>query len=219
MQKHKAMSISRNSISGIIFILICAGITIFTSIPEEGSRRLSRRERRIIAKSDTVMRVLEVGNPADSAILREKSLNFTDSDLRSKDFIKLSRRMVRTVQDPRYDGVGIAAPQVGVNHRLVVVCRIDREGEPFEVYPNIRIDSLYGEIRTGPEGCLSVPGRRGEVPRYSEIDITYTDMASMTEKSEHVSGYAAVIFQHECDHLEGILYTDRAADTVSFPGR
>ena len=136
------MAINRNLISGVAFLAMAVAVTIFISLPENGARRLSFRERRVIARSDTVMRVLDIGIREDSLILRQPSWDFVDSDLKSGDFAKLAIRMVRTVQDPRYDGVGLAAPQVGVNHRLVVVCRVDKEGEPFEFYPNIHID--YG---------------------------------------------------------------------------
>ena len=66
----------------------------------------------------------------------------------------------------------------------------------------------------GPEGCLSVPGRRGDVSRYREIDIAYSlpvsraHAAAVRDTVETISGFTAVIFQHECDHLDGILYTD-----------
>ena len=72
------------------------------------------------------------------------------------------------------------------------------------------MDSLAGEIVTGPEGCLSVPGLRGLVKRHSKIGISYTDLASKERVAEEVEGFTAVIFQHECDHLDGILYIDKA---------
>ena len=110
--------------------------------------------------------------------------------------------------DSEADGVGIAGPQVGISRRVVAVQRFDKEGEPFEVYPNIRITARRGEPEPGPEGCLSVPGRRGTVSRYREIDISYTAMPEGRDTVETITGFTAVIFQHECDHLDGILYTD-----------
>ena len=86
--------------------------------------------------------------------------------------------------------------------------RFDKEGEPFEVYPNIRVSDKRGPDELGGEGCLSVPGRRGEVLRSRDIDITYTSLYSYKDTTERVQGFTAVIFQHECDHLDGILYTD-----------
>ena len=72
------------------------------------------------------------------------------------------------------------------------------------------MDSLAGEIVSGPEGCLSVPGLRGLVKRHSKIGISYTDISTLERVDEEVEGFTAVIFQHECDHLDGILYIDRA---------
>ena len=120
--------------------------------------------------------------------------------------------MYRTLIDPSQDGVGIAAPQVGINRRIVLVMRYDKADKPIEPYLNIHIDSLWGQKTPGPEGCLSVPPYRGVVQRYPNVQISYLrpDGTPVTEK---VGGYSAIIFQHECDHLDGILYTDRA-DTV-----
>ncbi len=88
--------------------------------------------------------------------------------------------------------------------------RYDLPGEPFGVYPNARLDSLWGERLSGPEGCLSIPGWAGSVPRYQNIIVSYTDPETLQTVKERVEGYTAVIFQHEIDHLDGILYTDRA---------
>ncbi|MBR4740500.1 MAG: peptide deformylase, partial [Bacteroidales bacterium] len=83
---------------------------------------------------------------------------------------------------------------------------------PIEPYLNIQIDSLLGAPVPGPEGCLSVPPYRGVVKRAPKVQISYLQ-ADGTPVTEQVEGYSAIIFQHECDHLDGILYTDRA-DTV-----
>ncbi|HCQ72338.1 MAG TPA: peptide deformylase, partial [Rikenellaceae bacterium] len=96
----------------------------------------------------------------------------------------------------------------GISRRVVAVQRFDKDGEPFEVYPNIRITDRRGEKELGPEGCLSIPGKRGEVSRYRDIDITYTSVRTLRDTTETIKGFTAVIFQHECDHLDGILYTD-----------
>ena len=150
--------------------------------------------------------------PADSAILRAQSNDISESMLHSPELEALLSKLRKTVTDPSQDGVGIAAPQVGINRRIVCVQRFDKEGEPFECYVNIHIDSLLGETVRGREGCLSIPGKRGIVPRSSRICIRYADLesASPAEVTESVEGFTAVIFQHECDHLDGILYTDRA---------
>lgn len=166
------------------------------------------REREIIRGSDSLMYVTTI--QADSAILRTPSVDLGPKELDSPELQTLLAKMLHTVTDPSQDGVGIAAPQVGINRRIILVQRFDKPGEPFEGYVNIRVDSLAGEIVTGREGCLSVPGLRGLVKRHSKIGISYTDISSHERVAEEVEGFTAVIFQHECDHLDGTLYVDRA---------
>ena len=178
------------------------------------------------------MRVLTIEDPMDLAVLRSKSVDLSASSLLSDEYSALCSLMVATVTHPSQDGVGIAGPQVGLNRRVVAVQRFDKEGEPFEVYPNISIVWASDSLTSGGEGCLSVPDRRGEVLRSTEIVIEYDvirscgegcegclegDCADGSRESgrtvetirETVSGFTAVIFQHEVDHLDGILYIDR----------
>ena len=173
---------------------------------------LTRAEKALISGSDSLMRVLTVADSSDLAVLRAESVDFSAADLASPEFEALVAKMKYTVQDPSQDGVGIAAPQVGLNRRLIVVCRLDLPGEPFEAYSNVQIDSLWGDDIVGREGCLSIPGLRGNVCRKEFASISYADIAADTVRREVVSGYVARIFQHEVDHLSGILYTDRTAD-------
>lgn len=156
------------------------------------------------------MRVLTIADPADNEVLRTPSSNLSKKALQSKDYVSLCSLMVATVTHPSQDGVGIAGPQVGLNRRVVAVQRFDKEGEPFEVYPNIRITWASDSLAAGPEGCLSVPDRREDVMRSTEIEIEYADPAKGYEiVREKVSDFTAVIFQHEIDHLDGVLYIDR----------
>ena len=178
-------------------------------------------ELTLIHEADSIMRVLTIDNEEDSAVLRAKSSDLSAEALGSDDYRRLAELMLATVTHPSQDGVGIAAPQVGLNRRVVAVQRFDKEeilpdgseGCPFEVYPNIRIVSMSETLEPGPEGCLSVPDRSGEVIRSSEIVIEYADVNRLDEKDhmvrETVYGFTAVIFQHEIDHLEGVLYIDR----------
>ncbi len=165
-------------------------------------------ERNVIQKSDSLMYVAVM--PQDSAILRTPSIDFSERELDSPLLGTLLEKMLFTVQHPSQGGVGIAAPQVGINRRAICVQRLDKEGEPFECYLNIRVDSFSGEIVRGPEGCLSVPPYRGIVPRSSTAHISYLSPGSKERKRESIEGFTAIIFQHECDHLDGILYIDRA---------
>ncbi len=168
-------------------------------------------ERQVIGAGQDPMYVTVL--PLDSAILRTPSSEVSAAQLKSGELKELAHQMLRTVTHPSQDGVGIAAPQVGINRRVVWVQRFDKPGEPFECYVNVGLDSLFGEITHGPEGCLSVPPMRGYVPRYSGVVVHYTDLETGAVCRERVEGYTAIIFQHECDHLDGILYIDRA-DTV-----
>ena len=164
-------------------------------------------EKSLIRESPDVMPVCMM--PKDSAVLRAQSIDLGRRELRSPELQTLIRKMLHTVTDPSQDGVGIAAPQVGLNRRIVCVMRYDKPGEPFEAFVNIRIDSLIGPTKPGPEGCLSLPELRGIVPRHQKVQISYLTPEGKPV-TEQVEGYTAVIFQHECDHLDGILYTDRA---------
>lgn len=157
------------------------------------------------------MRVLTIGDSLDNAVLRATSTDLSQKALLSDDYKMLERLMVATVTHPSQDGVGIAGPQVGLNRRVVAVQRFDKPGEPFEVYPNIRIIWASDSLEYGLEGCLSVPNRREQVLRSREIVIEYADSASRYASTvrDTVQGFTAVIFQHETDHLDGILYTDR----------
>ena len=173
---------------------------------------LTRAEKALINGSDSLMRVLTIRDTADMAVLRAESVDFTAADMASSEFEALVAKMKYTVQDPSQDGVGIAASQVGLNRRLIIVCRLDLPGEPFEAYANVQIDSLWGDDIVGREGCLSIPGLRGNVARKEFAAISYADPSDFTVRSEVVSGYVARIFQHEVDHLAGILYTDRTGE-------
>ncbi len=182
---------------------------LFIFVTSCQSERWTTAEKELVCGSPHVMRVLSVDNPEDYAVLNSISRDIPLSALRGEVYKTLTDKMVATVTDPSQDGVGIAGPQVGISRRIVAVQRFDKPGEPFEVYPNIKIIAMRGEKEPGPEGCLSVPGRRGTVLRSRDIDIRYTSVTSLRDTVETVKGFTAVIFQHECDHLDGIIYTDR----------
>lgn len=197
-------------IKGLSIILIAA--MALTSCNRR-SGGVTAAELDLIHGADSIMRVLTIDNPLDSAVLRAQSSDLPVEFLKSEDYQRLAELMIATVTHPSQDGVGIAAPQVGLNRRVVAVQRFDKEGEPFEVYPNIRIISASEEKEAGAEGCLSVPDRRGEVLRSKKIIIEYVDILNLNGDSlvvrETIQGFTAVIFQHEIDHLEGVLYIDR----------
>lgn len=202
------------------FALTLAVLAAIAGCTQTEDKGFSHRELELIrGHQDSIMRVLTVEDSLDNTILRSVSNDMPASALLSEEYETLCKRMIATVTHPSQDGVGIAGPQVGLNRRIVAVQRFDKTGFPFEVYPNIRIVWASDSLSYGSEGCLSVPGRRGEVLRARKIVIEYADMEALTERIEDketipvkrdtVSGFTAVIFQHETDHLDGILYIDR----------
>lgn len=209
-------------VAGFLIYMLCAERSSYACCgPAKG---FTRSELAILNDADSIMRVLTIEDPCDLAVLRATSCDFSSKALLSEEFRRLSELMIATVTHPSQDGVGIAGPQVGLNRRVVAVQRFDKEGEPFEVYPNIRIVWQSDSLEFGPEGCLSVPDRREDVARSTEIVIEYTGfdpdyMSSSQDNSpsapklipvrDTISGFTAVIFQHEVDHLDGILYIDR----------
>lgn len=173
------------------------------------SQGFSAAERETIRSGgEGIMRVLTVDDRSDSLTLRRKSAPMVEGIERADDYETLRRRMLATVQDSENTGVGIAAPQVGILRRMIAVQRFDKPGEPFEIYLNPKIVEYSAETAPGREGCLSIPDRSGEVKRAQRITLRYRD-EQFAERLERISGFTAVIFQHEIDHLDGILYTDR----------
>lgn len=105
-------------------------------------------------------------------------------------------------------GVGIAAPQVGINRKVIWVERFDKEGNPLEYFINPVIVWRSELQNLGPEGDLSIPEFRDQFYRSKVIQLEYVDLKGQ-KYSEIVEGFTAVIFQHEIDHLFGILISDK----------
>lgn len=104
-------------------------------------------------------------------------------------------------------GVGLAAPQLGVSER-VIIYKLPEDKEPLRVIVNPKIVSMKGE-QIGPEGCLSIPFLHGDVKRAHEVIVKGMDMLGRPFKRRATELEARVI-QHELDHLDGILFVDRA---------
>jgi peptide deformylase len=119
------------------------------------------------------------------------------------------------------DGVGLAAPQIGVNLRLVIFGfehserYPDASAVPYTVLINPVLTPLSDEQEEGWEGCLSVPGLRGVVPRWTRLRYTGFDPKGQKIERE-VEGFHARVVQHECDHLDGVLYPMRVKDFTRF---
>lgn len=159
-----------------------------------------------------ILKIAKMGHPV---LLRPADLV---ADPQHPEIQRLIRDMVETMHDA--EGAGLAAPQVHVPLQMVVYhapdARAEEEDEPLETAPltvliNPEIEPLGDEVSHGWEGCLSVPGLRGEVERSHHIAYR-----ALNEKGEAVEGEAkgfhARVIQHECDHLEGVLYPQRMTD-------
>lgn len=173
--------------------------------------KFTNEEKSLIeSNSAEMMRVYNLVNANDSIVLNSTSKSIDPKDKFTK---LLADRMLLSVNDPNHKGVGIAAPQVGVNRRMVLVQRFDKENKPFELFINPEI--IWGSdlMQKGPEGDLSFEDR-GEVMRHYIVQVKYFNLKgeSITELLE---GFTSVIFQHERDHLDGILLIDRIEEQKS----
>jgi peptide deformylase len=136
-----------------------------------------------------------------------------------------TRRLVDDLLDTinSVDGNGLAAPQIGVNLRVVVyrvpAHRIPtgarQQPVPWTTLVNPVLEPQGDEKRLIWERCQSLPNLYGRVPRYNKIKLTYTGLDGTTH-TQHAQGYHAMLLQHECDHLDGILYPMRMTDMRDF---
>lgn len=133
------------------------------------------------------------------------------------------KELVNDMQDTMKEkgGIGIAAPQIGCNLRVIMFGfekseRYPNEkAVPFTILINPIIEVLSDEMVDGWEGCLSVPGLRGLVPRYKKIQYSgYDDEGNSI--SQVAEGFHARVVQHECDHIDGILFPQRIKDMKFF---
>ncbi len=187
----------------MIRILLLSLVLLGTAV--EAQKKIGKEDVVLIksGKSTEPMRVLQITNPKDLKILKDVS---RPVDVKDPNLKLLAERMLATVKDEQ--GVGIAAPQVGLNIKAIWVQRFDKEGKPFEFFVNPEIKWMSSALRLGAEGCLSIPNERGEVYRSLVIDLAYETLDG-EKKRELVEGFTAVIFQHEYDHLMGRLFTER----------
>ncbi len=157
--------------------------------------------------------VMRMGHP----VLREKAKPVEGFD--TPELHALIGDMKETMA--ALNGAGLAAPQIGVSQRVVIFGveqnprYPDAEEVPFTVLVNPKLTMLTREVEEGWEGCLSVPGMRGVVPRYLKLRYTGSD-----EKGNPIDrvaeGFHARVVQHEVDHLDGILYPMRMTDMSRF---
>jgi peptide deformylase len=161
----------------------------------------------------SVRAVLRMGNP----VLLERSEEI--HDFNTRELNELIQDMKDTMT--HLNGAGLAAPQIGELKRVVIFGFDSNErypeasAVPFTVLINPTIHSLDETMEEGIEGCLSVPGLSGSVPRYNNIRYQGFDPFG-TVIDRVVTGFHARVVQHECDHLNGILYPSRIKDFTTF---
>ncbi len=155
----------------------------------------------------TLLNITRMGNP----VLRTVALPVEDPT--DPEVARLAADMIETMLDA--PGVGLAAPQIDVSRRIIVFrVPADRSGGetlPPTVLINPVVEPLDGETESGVEGCLSIPGLRGLVPRYTRIRYRGVGLDGAPIERE-ARGFHARVVQHEVDHLDGILFLDRMAD-------
>jgi peptide deformylase len=144
------------------------------------------------------MEIRLLGDP----VLRERAaeVDAVDDEIR-----RLARDMFDTMYEA--DGVGLAAPQVGIVRRLIVVDSREPGSEPMAVV-NPRVIAASAGTERAEEGCLSIPGVRDVVERPAAVTVEGLDMDGRTVRLE-ADGLLGRIFQHEIDHLDGVLFPDR----------
>jgi peptide deformylase len=158
----------------------------------------------------TVLPIRELGDP----VLRVRARELSAEELASPEVQRLIDDMIETKRAA--SGAGIAAPQVGEPLRIALAeVEPDNPRYPYKppipltVFVNPRLEPLDDETATINEGCLSIPNLRGELERYVNVRVTYLDRDGV-ERSDVRRGLTAGTFQHEVDHLDGILFVDRA---------
>lgn len=192
-------------------IAICIG-AIWSGVLLLGcaSKNLTVTEKKLIRSQESgIMHLYTTDNIKDALFLRQKALPVRGDIVKREEYHLLKAGLLRTVQDTANPGVGIAAPQVGISRQIIVVQRFDKTGEPFEVCLNPEIVFYSEDQIIGLEGCLSITDKSGELSRSENIVVRYVNENTTKIVQDTVKGFTAVIFQHETDHLKGILFTDR----------
>ena len=163
-----------------------------------------------------IRKVARLGHP----ILRRKTRPLGRDEILSVDVQRLVSDMVETMHE--YSGVGLAAPQVHESLRIAVIeleqlnerYRVDIT-QPLLVFVNAQVSVLDPTLYGFWEGCLSVPGLRGYVERPRKIRVDYLDHEG-NPRSLVAEDFLATVFQHELDHLDGVLYVDKIKDPARF---
>ncbi len=160
-----------------------------------------------------VLKIFTIEDKREEEFLRKISKEVSKDEILSKDFQLFLDDLILTAQKVKtpegYSAAGLAAIQVGVDKR--VFCILKENDGKFEIMINPEIKIFNDEKVLDIEGCLSVPTKEGRVSRYKKIKVKYLDRNGKIQKVVYRNQEAREI-QHEYDHLEGILFTDKLSD-------
>jgi len=200
---------------GLLVLGGCAHVPVATRQCEGDTLRMDPTERLLVTReaASQPMAVVTNDTAVGNRFLRTPSRPLDPRDPEADHLIQRMRSALRAER-----GVGIAAPQVGISRRVILVQRFDAVGHrrgpcdetrcPVRAYFNPTILTRSAERESGWEGCLSIPAGRGQVPRSRQIVIQFQDPRGHPHE-ESVPGFTARILQHEIDHLDGVLFIDR----------
>ena len=139
--------------------------------------------------------------PDPLLLMRSAKINIFDKNL-----VNLSKDLIDTMYDA--DGVGLAAPQIGINMRIFVMdCSSENEEKDCKVVINPEIEHASEELGSYKEGCLSIPGITEEISRPKVIKVLYQDVNGVLQRDTYDDLWS-ICFQHELDHLNGKLFID-----------
>ncbi|HOV34708.1 MAG TPA: peptide deformylase [Candidatus Dojkabacteria bacterium] len=155
------------------------------------------------------LKILTVNNKDEEKKLRIPSVTVSSDEIHDPSFVKFTKDLLYTAKKSKIPACGIAAPQVGVHKRLFYMLNYDTD--EWELFINPHVEPFGFMKITLEESCLSIPNVEKEVLRYKNVKVKYQDING----NEHVKRYRdynAVTIQHESDHLDGILFIDKAKE-------
>lgn len=198
-------------------LVLLIGLSLFSI---KSMAQFTQNEKILInsGTTETPFRVLKVTDQQDYIFLRQKCSDIENIN-ESEDLQLLIGRLKTTMAAE--SGVGIAAPQVGIGRNIFLFTRIDKANYPVIVAINPKIVNHPEEtICFERDGCLSIPGISGNSIRYPWVDVEYTDengnlVQERLEGYSRESDFTGIIFQHEFDHLQGILFTDKLCPEIN----
>jgi peptide deformylase len=181
------------------------------------AKKLTEQEINLFSsiRENEPLRILQITNREDSLLLRSisKNVNYKKDKIAIDQLI--ARLKTTMIAAP---GIGLAAPQIGISRNIFIFRRIDKEGRPIEVAINPKIINFpESTICFENDGCLSIKGLRGNSKRYEWVEVEYINEAGKKIREKLVgysrdSDFTAIVFQHEFDHLKGVLYIDKLCD-------